>query len=80
MATGVRACNVRELLHFAERVVLGVHEFGESPVLAPASRRAAGDTGTLSERMDRYEAGLIRDALALHGGDVASHARPSTTS
>lgn len=63
--------NVRELLHFAERFVLGVHELPTSAAGATTSSRdAATGEGTLAERMDRYEAGLIREALAAHGGDV----------
>ncbi|MDQ0474767.1 sigma-54-dependent transcriptional regulator [Labrys wisconsinensis] len=58
--------NVRELVHFAERVVLGLAEVGAAP---PA---AAPDGASLPERVERYEAGLIREALARHRGDVRS--------
>jgi two-component system C4-dicarboxylate transport response regulator DctD len=57
--------NVRELAHFADRCVLGVQQ--------PAAARPAAaphDTGSLPERVERYEAGLIREALAAHGGDL----------
>lgn len=69
--------NVRELMHYADRVTLGL----ETPPAAgdaadpgaagpgPAGPEAAPD-GTLSELVDRYEARLIRDALARHQGDV----------
>ncbi len=56
--------NVRELTHFAERAVLGLdaaEEAPEPPDTAP---------GTLPERMERYEASLIRHALESTGGDV----------
>jgi two-component system C4-dicarboxylate transport response regulator DctD len=56
--------NVRELSHYAERVVLGV-EGGGAPSLAP---QPIG--GTLPERLERYEAEIIRDALAASDGDV----------
>lgn len=59
--------NVRELAHFAERVVLGVH--GGAPLSAP---QPAADAGSLPERMERFEAQLIRDALAVHHGDIKS--------
>jgi two-component system C4-dicarboxylate transport response regulator DctD len=56
--------NVRELLHFADRVALGL-----APDAEPAAA-AAPVEGTLPERVDRYEAELIRSALQAHGGDV----------
>ncbi|MDI7862032.1 sigma-54 dependent transcriptional regulator [Rhizobiaceae bacterium n13] len=57
--------NVRELSHFAERVALGMEESSNTPVLpVPA------DMLSLPERVERYEAEIIRDALAAHGGDV----------
>jgi two-component system C4-dicarboxylate transport response regulator DctD len=56
--------NVRELLHFADRVALGL-----APDAEPAAPAAPAD-GTLPERVDRYEAELIRTALQSHGGDV----------
>jgi two-component system C4-dicarboxylate transport response regulator DctD len=58
--------NVRELLHFADRVALGLEPAEAS---APAAAPAPAE-GTLPERVDRYEAELIRDALEAHGGDV----------
>lgn len=55
--------NVRELAHVADRYVLGV----QTPA---ANERAGGEPGSLPERIDRYEAELIREALADHGGEV----------
>jgi two-component system C4-dicarboxylate transport response regulator DctD len=58
--------NVRELLHFADRVALGL-----APELAePTPRAEAPGDGTLPERVDRFEAELIRAALRSHSGDV----------
>lgn len=57
--------NVRELAHYADRVTLGLE-----PEAADAGRAPAAAEGTLPDLVDRYEAGLIRDALARHGGDV----------
>ncbi len=56
--------NVRELSHFADRVVLGM-EGGGTPM---ATTEPSG--GTLPEKLERYEAQIIRDALAAHDGDV----------
>ncbi|MCG7360978.1 sigma-54 dependent transcriptional regulator [Roseomonas sp. ACRSG] len=55
--------NVRELSHFAERFALGL-EAGEDA--APAENGA----GTLPERVERFEAMLIRQALENNAGDV----------
>ncbi len=56
--------NVRELAHFAERVVLGV-------LNAPAPEAAAAAAAqSLPERMERFEAQLIREALEAHRGDI----------
>jgi two-component system C4-dicarboxylate transport response regulator DctD len=57
--------NVRELLHFADRVALGLapEPLDPAPPVDPAG-------GTLPERVDRYEADLIRAALRAHGGDA----------
>lgn len=62
--------NVRELLHFAERFVLGVHTLPTPPAAQAATSGDIGGEGTLAERMDRYEAQLIRDTLAANGGNV----------
>ncbi|MDX3904717.1 MAG: sigma-54 dependent transcriptional regulator [Pigmentiphaga sp.] len=53
--------NVRELMHYAERVVLGVEE---------AAQEAPPGEASLPQRVERYEADLIREALARHHGDV----------
>lgn len=57
--------NVRELVHFAERVALGMATDG--PV-APAE--GDGAAPTLPERLGMIEANLIRDALEANRGDV----------
>ncbi|MDR9759213.1 sigma-54 dependent transcriptional regulator [Rhizobium redzepovicii] len=59
--------NVRELSHYAERVVLGV----EGGAAAPVPAQPTGG-GTLPERLERYEAEIIRDALTANDGDVRS--------
>ncbi|MBY5404813.1 sigma-54-dependent transcriptional regulator [Rhizobium leguminosarum] len=56
--------NVRELSHYAERVVLGV-EGGGTAAVPPQPTDA-----TLPERLERYEADIIRDALSANDGDV----------
>ncbi|TAX40362.1 sigma-54-dependent transcriptional regulator [Rhizobium leguminosarum] len=56
--------NVRELSHYAERVVLGVEGCGAAAV--PPQPTDA----TLPERLERYEAEIIRDALSANDGDV----------
>lgn len=55
--------NVRELSHFAERFALGLEAVDEP---APSENSA----GTLPERVERFEAMLIRQALEDNGGDV----------
>lgn len=57
--------NVRELAHYAERVALGLED-GE----AAAVTAAPDPSGTLPERVDAYEANLIREALAAAEGDI----------
>jgi len=57
--------NVRELAHFAERVVLGVLN---SP--SPETPPVHDATQSLPERMELFEAQLIRDALSTHQGDI----------
>ncbi len=69
MTPGVRAHldqhgwpgNVRELVHYADRVALGLDE-------APPPGPVEG--ATLAERVDAFEAMVIREALATHGGDL----------
>jgi two-component system C4-dicarboxylate transport response regulator DctD len=59
--------NVRELSHFAERFVLGVEQAAGGMV-----RAAAVEEGPLPlpDRMEQYEAGIIRETLDANGGDV----------
>lgn len=59
--------NVRELVHFADRVALGLDETG----LAASETRPAA-RASLPQRVEQYEAALIRDVLAAHAGDVKS--------
>ncbi|SFK86887.1 sigma-54-dependent transcriptional regulator [Methylorubrum salsuginis] len=56
--------NVRELDHFAERCALGLA--GRPAADAPAPTTAP----TLSEQVERFERGLIREELIMAGGDV----------
>jgi two-component system, NtrC family, C4-dicarboxylate transport response regulator DctD len=56
--------NVRELSHFAERVVLGLESGGEATVSPPPTG------SSLPEKLERYEAEIIRDALSVNAGDV----------
>lgn len=59
------AGNVRELVHFAERVALGLAE------TRPAARPAgSAEAQTLPERLGIIEANMIREALEAHRGDV----------
>ena len=57
--------NVRELAHFAERVVLGVLNTS-----APPTSMAQDAAASLPDRMERFEAQLIREALQAHQGDI----------
>ncbi|MEI9402018.1 sigma-54 dependent transcriptional regulator [Mesorhizobium argentiipisi] len=59
--------NVRELAHFAERFVLGLEEIGGSSSLRPINPNTAIP---LPERLERYEADIIRETLGRNGGDV----------
>jgi len=56
--------NVRELAHFAERVLAGVDSTGEPRPVVTA--------GGLAERVEQYEAELIRAALEQARGDIAT--------
>ncbi len=58
--------NVRELAHYAERVALGLVSDQDLPH-GPAEETSAL---SLPERMDAFEAGEIRAALAMTQGDV----------
>ncbi|KOF17256.1 Fis family transcriptional regulator [Ensifer adhaerens] len=57
--------NVRELSHFAERVALGVEGSLGQPTAAAAPTGA-----TLPERLERYEAEILKEALRAQRGDV----------
>jgi two-component system C4-dicarboxylate transport response regulator DctD len=59
--------NVRELSHFAERFVLGVEQIASGP---PAPIPDQGESMPLPERLERYEARIIREALDANNGDV----------
>jgi len=59
--------NVRELSHFAERFVLGV---GQASDRVPASEPETDGTLSLPDRLERYEAHIIREALNANDGDV----------
>ncbi|WP_419900365.1 sigma-54-dependent transcriptional regulator [Roseomonas sp. USHLN139] len=58
--------NIRELAHFAERAALGLAVLPEPPP-GPA---AAVEAGSLPERVDAFEARLLREALTAAQGDV----------
>ena len=57
--------NVRELANFAERFALGLDD---TETLAAQTASSAG----LKDKVEQYEADLIREALAAGGGDVRS--------
>ncbi|NBB65214.1 response regulator [Pseudomonas sp. ODNR1LW] len=54
--------NIRELAHFAERLVLGIED---APDREPSAL-------SLPERVHRFEGELLRSALRTHGGDIGS--------
>ncbi|GAW40972.1 C4-dicarboxylate transport transcriptional regulatory protein DctD [Brevundimonas sp. SH203] len=54
--------NIRELAHFAERVALSLDD----------AARPADDGLSLPDRLNRFEAELLRDALQAHRGDIAA--------
>jgi two-component system C4-dicarboxylate transport response regulator DctD len=56
--------NVRELAHFAEKVLAGI----EPSTLSEPSAAGAG----LTERVEAYEAALLREALEQTAGDVTA--------
>jgi two-component system, NtrC family, C4-dicarboxylate transport response regulator DctD len=58
--------NVRELGHFAERVALGL----DPAVTQQAFAVPVSNAHTLPDRMERYEAEIIRDTLRTFSGDV----------
>ncbi|QGZ93742.1 sigma-54-dependent transcriptional regulator [Terricaulis silvestris] len=55
--------NIRELAHYAERVALGLERDAQSN---------GDDALALPERLQRFEAELLRDALKRHHGDIAA--------
>jgi len=57
--------NVRELSHFAERFVLGLDRETQENVMGRSD-----DMLPLPERLERFEASVIREALENHDGDV----------
>jgi two-component system C4-dicarboxylate transport response regulator DctD len=59
--------NVRELAHFAERFVLGLEEAAQAP---PSAAVESDDASSLPERLERYEADVIRETLGRNDGDV----------
>ena len=62
--------NVREIVHFAERVALGLAEIDLAATGRAPSPSAGGQGASLPERLERYEADLIREVLTQHKGDV----------
>jgi two-component system C4-dicarboxylate transport response regulator DctD len=54
--------NIRELAHFAERVVLGLDD----------DRTAAQDDLSLPDRLHRFEGELLRGALQTYRGDIVA--------
>lgn len=59
--------NVRELSHFAERFVLGVGQVSDR---VAAAAPEADEVLSLPDRLERYEAHIIREALDANNGDV----------
>lgn len=58
--------NVRELVHFAERAALGLDS------IEMTKSELESDASSLPRAIERYEAQLIRRALAANSGDVRS--------
>ena len=54
--------NLRELSNYANAAALGIHDIAQ----------AADQTSTLAQRMGRYEAKLIREALIAQNGNIAA--------
>lgn len=63
--------NVRELAHFAERVTLGMADEPEDTA-PPAGADGEAGAGGLTERVAAFEAGLLREALQRHRGNIAA--------
>jgi two-component system C4-dicarboxylate transport response regulator DctD len=63
--------NVRELLHFAQRVALGLDEEDGDPAGSSAEAESGDASGlSLADRVNRFEASVIRAALRDHDGDL----------
>lgn len=58
--------NVRELSHFAERFVLGL----DTETQEGTKERSTDELLPLPERLEQFEASVIREALENHDGDV----------
>ncbi len=54
--------NLRELSNYANAAVLGIHDAAQT----------ADQPSTLADRMGRYEAELMREALVAHDGNIAA--------
>jgi two-component system C4-dicarboxylate transport response regulator DctD len=61
--------NVRELVHFADRVALGLEPALETSIV-PTQKQDAAASLSLAEKVRRYEATVIHEALQEHRGDV----------
>jgi two-component system C4-dicarboxylate transport response regulator DctD len=59
--------NVRELSHYAERFVLGLEPAAQA---VARSETSADGVASLPNRLDLYEADIIRETLTACGGDV----------
>jgi two-component system, NtrC family, C4-dicarboxylate transport response regulator DctD len=63
--------NVRELAHFAERFVLGLDELEAGKGAVDANGGAADNSEfSLPERLEHFEADIIRSTLSRYDGDV----------
>ena len=78
--------NVRELINLLERLSIlhagrpveagGIRRtLDTTKTSAPPAPRPSRETGSLTDRLDEFEAGLIRDALDASSGNVAEAAR-----
>ncbi len=62
--------NVRELLHFAQRIALGLDEDGLTEESDIEMKKEGSSDLSLADRVNRYEASVIRAALRDHDGDL----------
>lgn len=63
--------NIRELLHFAERFVLGIpSEYSGLPTPGDAPIQTTSELAPLPQRIDKFEADQIRLTLATHKGKI----------